>query len=369
MDFDKISRVAQLIQLSAFRAWCLSEETETSYRQNRWVSQADFSEQEVQIAKQIVLNLEFYQNSLSTQKKYRAWEDLAGRIRKENKIQKLSPVPLPPKKRFLGWKYTAAAVLILTLVSFLTIKFASLNSVNKLAQPPPVHVVSTAYGEQKIIQLDSGTQITLNANSSLTYRKGWVYKDAVKVKLKGEAYFSVAKRRAGPVFKVATSDGTVSVLGTRFVVSAWDGKTSVVLEEGSVSIETSSESGDKNPHVVLKPHEQALFGKGLKEIDIRPVNPRLFTSWTKGFFAFDRTPLPNAVERIEHIFGVDIVIADPTLLTRKISGSVESKSAEMVVTGIAKTLQLSVEFTENKIILRNLFPLNITSSLTNPESS
>ena len=88
------------------------------------------------------------------------------------------------------------------------------------------------------LELADGTHVWLNAESELTYPTRFP-NDIREVKLKGEAYFDVAKNPEKP-FQVLTNEIEVKVLGTSFNVSAYESErfTSVTLVGGSVAVQT-----------------------------------------------------------------------------------------------------------------------------------
>lgn len=90
----------------------------------------------------------------------------------------------------------------------------------------------TGSGKQLAITLPDNSEIILNANTALTYKKrNW--KSNRSLNLKGEAYFKVAK---GSTFTVHTAQGKVQVLGTQFTVNAPENTFEVHCYEGSVRV-------------------------------------------------------------------------------------------------------------------------------------
>ncbi|WP_163708048.1 FecR family protein [Mangrovibacterium lignilyticum] len=80
-------------------------------------------------------------------------------------------------------------------------------------------------------RLPDQSRVVLSENSSISYSK---YIWNRKVKLQGEAYFEVQK---GEKFIVKTDEGSVSVLGTRFLITEKEDKLKVSCYEGKVAYE------------------------------------------------------------------------------------------------------------------------------------
>lgn len=353
-------QILRLVTDSSFRNWCLGIASKEEERQWRaWAAQSIDRQQVVATAKRIVLELESNNPLIPDDKKYRNWEQLSQKIR----ITHTSSFPNLRRRNAiqfsLGWIATAAASLLLLVVSFLTLEYTDLITVadheNIETLVPELQATATDYGEQKVIALDSGTRITLNANSSLSHYDGWVYNDTVNVKLEGEAHFDVVSRSSneGPVFRVETADGNIHVLGTRFVVNTWDEDTKVILEEGRVAIENERAADQKQHKATLQPNELAQFSKSRPDITIKNVNPKVFTSWKDGLFVFERAPLTAVAERIEKIFGKKVVIADFGLTTERVSGAVENDDLEVLLSALSQTLQITVIEQDDQIIFKN----------------
>lgn len=107
-------------------------------------------------------------------------------------------------------------------------------------QVPVVHSVDA--GEVASVVLPDGSEVTLNAGSSLWHRRGFrlfpgMAADQRQVRLQGEAFFDVIP--TGRPFRVEAAGARVTVLGTRFNVRAraeGDAEVRVSVEEGRVRI-------------------------------------------------------------------------------------------------------------------------------------
>jgi ferric-dicitrate binding protein FerR (iron transport regulator) len=362
--------IARLVTDPSFREWCLERTSSTDNRYwEQWIAKHEGDIQDVITAKNIVLELHNLENDIPTYRKYESWEKLNKQIAsaQQSKVKLFSGTASYSQ---LGWIMTAAASLVLVITTFLAIEYTDLlphpGSDVEHQKAPAILTSSTEFGQQKVITLDSGTRITLNANSLVTYHDGWIFKDTVQVALEGEAFFDVVPRAAdeGPVFQVKTSDGNIHVLGTRFVVSTWDQKTKVVLEEGEVAIERKGESRSVKK-TLLQPDELAEFSRSHSDIRIKNVNANIYTSWTKGLFVFERAPLPVVADRIEKIFGKEVQIADQALITEHVSGAVENDNLEVLLSALSQTLQISVEQDQDTIIFRDDVVNGLLKSNTN----
>lgn len=166
--------------------------------------------------------------------------------------------------------------------------------------PDQINTLSTGNGETYQVKLPDGTQVWLNAASSLTYAVSLNENGKRKVKLTGEGYFEVAKDKAHP-FIVQTASQYVEVLGTHFNINSYNDEPAVAttLLEGSVKIT----SGDKQQ--LIKPGEQALNSKGA--LAVTKVNTDNFVDWKDGDFNLDRIDFRVAMRKIARWYNVEVV--------------------------------------------------------------
>jgi transmembrane sensor len=167
------------------------------------------------------------------------------------------------------------------------------------AQAITYNIVETPRGGQYHLTLADGTQVWLNAASSLKYPAAFSGHER-KVELTGEAYFEVAHNKEKP-FRVISNGQEVEVLGTHFNINAYSDENAVktTLVEGSVKIS----SGDINK--MLKPDEQAQLENG--NILITNVDVNAVVAWKNGLFYFDHATLQSAMRQIARWYDVDVV--------------------------------------------------------------
>jgi len=72
--------------------------------------------------------------------------------------------------------------------------------------------IQTPAGEHLVFVLPDGSEVNLNASSSITYHPWW-YRFSREINFEGEAFFTVKKGRP---FSVNSKTGTTEVLGDEF---------------------------------------------------------------------------------------------------------------------------------------------------------
>ena len=131
------------------------------------------------------------------------------------------------------------------------------------------HTLQVPRGGEYHLVLADGTQVWLNAETELTYPTAFPG-DNRRVRVKGEAYFEVAKDEGKP-FIVEMEGWQVQVLGTAFNVSAYPEITS-------------------------------------QGMAVREVNVENYTAWRKKRFVFRSEPFPDLVKELERWYDVRIIL-------------------------------------------------------------
>jgi len=204
------------------------------------------------------------------------------------------------------------------------------------------------YGEQLNVVLQDGTQVQLNSGSRLQYPKNFGLFSR-KVKLTGEAYFSVVKERTRP-FEVDLNDIKVRVTGTHFNVEAYsdDNKIRIALEEGSVNI-----ADNKNHNYPLKVGQSAEYDRLSCTCSIKEVSDMtLHTAWRTKSLNFYRTPLKDIIKTLERQYEVQFFVKDSSLLNSKFSISTSKINIDEIITDLQKVSR--IKFTHdvrNKYII------------------
>mgnify|MGYP004685861025 FL=1 len=193
-------------------------------------------------------------------------------------------------------------VLALSSLVFLTAKM-------KLFTPVMYSNVEVPVGERMQVLLSDGTSVMLNSMSKLTYpsRFGLFSR---RVKLDGEAYFSVAKD-AGRPFTVESDNLDVKVTGTRFNIKAYrDEPVKVTLDEGSVLLDDH-----RHLNYSLKPGESAEYNGITGDCRIsRPIDMEPVSSWRENRQCFSMALLDEVLHTLERQYGVSFDVKDPKVL-------------------------------------------------------
>lgn len=198
-----------------------------------------------------------------------------------------------------------------------------------------VKEVRNASKNPKIVKLPDGSVITLSAQSRLSYPADFG-EDIRTVFLSGEAEFEITKDLKKP-FYVYANEIVTKVLGTHFVVHAFDEaeQVTVTVQSGQVSV-YQSDKQEKTPAalkkeqgVLLLPNQQIVFDRATEQFKKTLVsNPIKLPSTTTDVisFEFNETPVVEAFERLKKAYGINLVYDAEALKDCQITTSLAEES-------------------------------------------
>ncbi|MCF6406836.1 DUF4974 domain-containing protein [Chitinophaga filiformis] len=203
---------------------------------------------------------------------------------------------------------------------------------------PLINAVSTPRGGKHHLVLADGTQVWLNAASSITYPVTFKGEER-KVEINGEAYFEVAQR-AGQPFRVVCKGQIIDVLGTHFNVNAYGDEPVIktTLLQGAVRV-----TADGGESAVLKPGQQAILNS-LQHVKVSTVDPEVAIDWKEGDFIFRNETLPDIMRKVSRWYDVDVDYGHYSHSTLTFSGEVSRSRNLSVVLKMLETTA-AVKFT------------------------
>ena len=203
------------------------------------------------------------------------------------------------------------------------------TSYHESDQVSMMHTLTVPAGQRACLTLEDGTQVWLNARSTLTYPACFSAKER-RVTLSGEAYLTVEKDADRP-FIVSVQNVNVEVLGTIFNVSGYPEthKVETSLIEGAVKMYPQA---DPSSHVILHPNEEACYENG--NLTVYPFSGLGMFSWKEGIYSFDNEPFDRIIDKLQLYYDVRIQVKDPSILDFEYSGKFRQRD------GIYKILQI-----------------------------
>jgi len=200
---------------------------------------------------------------------------------------------------------------------------------------------ATRVGEKTSVTLPDGSVVTLNTDTALhtvaSRDKRLVYLD------RGQAFFRVAHDTEHP-FEVHALGRTVTAVGTAFEVRVDRGKFAVTLVEGKVRVSAPVVAAPAKPNspapapvertTEMLPGDQ-LVAVNDKEWTLDRTDPIKETVWLVGRLKFEGEPLGQVAEEFNRYSTRKLVIADPKLAAKPISGTFRADDQDAFVQALA----------------------------------
>ncbi len=210
------------------------------------------------------------------QSKEEIWERLS------QKLEETSP----QKSRFIHssrWVAVAAALIVLIGLA------VALRFHTTTIQSPP--------GQHLVCDLPDGSQVQLNAASTITYHPWW-WRFSREIQFEGEAFFEVQK---GSPFRVISKTGKTEVLGTSFNIFARSDSYEVQCVTGKVKVVSPS-----SKEVVLLPDYSASIKPNGEILVQKNSESRTSYDWIHNKFNFTSVPLKAVFQEVERQYNVTI---------------------------------------------------------------
>lgn len=159
---------------------------------------------------------------------------------------------------------------------------------------------STAYLETKVVVLPDSSRVSLNSATTLTYNSDFNKKDRT-VTLSGEAFFDVSKDPSKP-FVVKMKDAEITVKGTSFNVSAYDGENGIqaALLTGQIQFQTGKD------YIYLSPGEVITYNRLDRSMSKSRRDVGQYCSWMEGRIDCESITLDWLFTRLTSLYGVKI---------------------------------------------------------------
>ena len=210
-----------------------------------------------------------------------------------------------------------------------------------------MQTITVPAGQRINITLGDGTNVWLNARTSLSYPVKFG-KNNRQVVLDGEAYFDVTKDKSKP-FIVQTNNYNVEVLGTQFDVNAYSetGEFETTLMSGSVKVASASDSTQK---ITLKPNNKVFLQDG--KLHVTAVDDYNPYRWKEGLICFKNETFTSIMKDFEKYYGLTIQVKNKNVFKYVYTGKFRQTDG---IDYALRVLQKDIKFTyqrddENQII-------------------
>ena len=246
--------------------------------------------------------------------------------------------------RSVQW-WSLAAVFVSALAVLLTVNMSSgfLSGWQKY---------STALGEQRVIELQDGSVVHLNTQSTIAVRLSGASRD-IRL-LNGEAMFTVHQDASRP-FRVHTLGGLIQAIGTQFNVYRRAEGTTVAVLEGRVRIsaEQARAGAPAREAPYLAAGEEAKIDEQGHIDKERHADVKRATAWRERRLVFKQEPLEEIVTQFNRYNRVpQFTVVGAAVAARRYSGAFNADDTESLSALLGSERDLVVERSGEEIIIR-----------------
>lgn len=271
----------------------------------------------------------------------------------------------------------AAVLLILFYIATLTVSTGKNNNGSAIGNSVSQNIISTPYGSISKLMLADGSEIIINAGSSIKYDAGFNISNRI-INLEGEAYFKVNRQTEVP-FIVNSGDISIKTVGTTFNVKAYAEESAVemTLIEGSVLISKKNE-GKSDILSDLGPGQKAIF---IKDPDVPVINEILerepgayhpsnsaernllvseavdvsqITAWTNNELVIKSEKLETLVIKLQRKYDVEFIFDDEKVKQYRFTGLLQNEPIEQVLNAICLSAPVSYIIDGSIVKLRSV---------------
>lgn len=244
---------------------------------------------------------------------------------------------------FLAVAASACFFIFLPREQTITIEAAKTKVVAK--QMLLYHVVTVPMTQIKKVVLPDGTRVMLNSRSLLRYPEKFDSRTR-EVYLQGEAYLEVAHNKEKP-FIVHANNFNIQVLGTKFNVNSYNGKSAfVALVDGSVQV-TIAKNQNK---VMMKPNNLLRLKDGNID-ELVHTQATDYISWLDKKLKLNGDKMDRIMTNLANYYDLEIVYKKP-IPKIELYGKLELKAEpQKVLEAISQLSGLSITMENKKIYI------------------
>lgn len=345
MDYTEFSP-ADLICDEYFQNWVIKPDKETDEFWSNWLLQHPERKQIIEEAKNVLLHIKFKEH-LPTEEQVQI--SLASTL---SIINKLGEQPEKGKAKIihllgLNKVIKIAAIFITASLTASIIYYTYWNAKT---------TISAKYGEIKKATLPDGSQVVLNAHSTISYFTHVRKNRPRQIWLEGEAFFKIIHIninendiKESERFIVSTNDLDVKVLGTSFDVKKRNQITEVILETGKIRVEFNNKF---QPALNMLPGQMIAYDNSNHPL-LKSVDPAIYTTWINKKLVLKDASVTEIAQYIQDYYGYKVILEDTAIGNKKMEGTLLLDDMKDVLFVLSNTLNIKIEKQENTLIFKN----------------
>ncbi len=347
MNYKKFT-VTDFICDEYFQNWIIRPDEQTNDFWNNWMQAHPGKNDMIEQARKVLLNIKFKEDLPTAEQVQSALAKSLAEINaieeSDRRVTKLIPI-----NRFSHLRKIAAIFIGVILIG-VSLFFYNWRVATK--------AISTNYGELKTLKLPDGTEIILNAHSSVTYLEHWRSNQPREIQLQGEAFFKVKhlnknenEIKNSERFIVSTNDLNVEVLGTTFDVKNRHGQTQVILETGKVKVAFNNK---KQTDIMMLPGEMIAYEASTNQLEKSVIDPVVQTSWIDKKIILNNASVNTIIQYIEDNYGYKVILSDTIIGNKKMEGTLLLDNLQDILFILSTSLDIKIEKKDSTLIFSKM---------------
>lgn len=281
----------------------------------------DFNDE---LSENIRLGIKASMPQATEQRVERVWERLVA-----STTQDFPEVSTTRRKSWLAYAGMATVLFIAGVFTWQT-------QISSVPKQDIYTTYTTRSGQRASLTLNDGSRVTLGPLTTLRVSNS----SNVSVEITGEALFNVNHSATKP-FSVTAHGVTTRVLGTEFVVRAYDPSLiRVAVRSGRVSVQPVALTPD-NAAIVAAGEAASVTNNKVPDITAISDLDTEF-AWASGDLVLSGVPLGDAFVRLSRWYGLKFRATDPALLKAKINGAFPSSFRQKDMRNLAGAINARV---------------------------
>lgn len=242
-----------------------------------------------------------------------------------------------PRRTRSTWRYLTAAAGVAICAA--GIKYLSANSSSDSSFI--AHTYTTVPGQRANVQLAPGSRVIIGPATTLKIVEAKSPKGSITADINGEALFIIEHSASHP-FTVTSHGVTTRVLGTQFVVRAYDASyIRVAVREGRVSVHSPAAS-DANTVMLGTGSAATVASAGLPVVtEVNDIATDF--AWAGGQLVLRDVPLGEALARLSRWYGIQFRVDDPSMLGLDVDMTFPSRFSQEHLQLFADVLGASIQ--------------------------
>lgn len=247
------------------------------------------------------------------------------------------------------WKYGLAAAVAGAILFLLFRPSGEValpgSAMRQMPEAPRLISYSNVTGRLHLLLLPDSSKVWVSPNSSIRYLEKFAAER--KVTLQGEAFFEIAKS-AGHPFIVSSGDLVTRVMGTSFLLKAYQGKTAEIsVVTGKVAV---SRKDKMDKQIILTAKERAVLNTAEELVKDTLTGKTDIHRWENVNLTFNNLPLRQVITALNKEFNIRIYCHNEAMNQFILNADFNNQNLGNILEMLEKSLGIRYEFASDNVI-------------------